>query len=110
MGDHLRVDPERLREASRFVAGKAQLLRERLDKLDGTIGKRLLEEGWTGKAATGYDGSWTDWKKGADAMIAALDESATKLADAANTYVAQDDANRDTFTGLNLPDPLTGRA
>lgn len=108
-GEGLRVDPERLLEASRFVAGKAQELRERLDKLDGTIGQRLLAEGWRGKAAKGYDGSWTDWKTGAAEMVSALDESSTKLAEAANTYVSQDDENRGDFLRLTLPD-TEGRA
>jgi hypothetical protein len=51
MADRMKVDPGRLREASRFVAGKAQAMRERLKQLDDTIGKRLLSEGWDGRAA-----------------------------------------------------------
>lgn len=88
-----RVNPIRLREASRFVADKAQAMRDRLKQLDDTIGKRLLAEGWDGTAAVKYDGSWTEWKQGAEAIIAALDESATKLADAANLYEAQEQSN-----------------
>ncbi|MDR7171776.1 WXG100 family type VII secretion target [Nocardia kruczakiae] len=94
MADQMRVDPARLREASRFVADKAQVMRERLKMLDDTAGKRLLAEGWTGSAASGYDGSWTEWRKGAEAVIEALDESSFKLADAANVYEAQENRNR----------------
>lgn len=94
LADQMRVDPAKLREASRFVADKAQAMRERLKTLDDTVGKRLLAEGWTGSAASGYDGSWTEWKKGAEAVIEALDESSFKLADAANVYEAQENRNR----------------
>ncbi|OXR40501.1 hypothetical protein B7C42_07440 [Nocardia cerradoensis] len=93
MVDQMRVDPVKLREASRFVADKAQVMRERLKTLDDTVGKRLLAEGWTGSAASGYDGSWTEWKKGAAVVIEALDESSFKLADAANVYEAQENRN-----------------
>ncbi len=72
------------------MAGKAQAMRDRLQRLDDTVGKRLLAEGWDGKAAAGYDGSWIEWKQGADTVIAALDESAAKLAETANLYEAQD--------------------
>lgn len=94
LADQMRVDPAKLREASRFVTDKAQVMRERLKALDDTVGKRLLAEGWTGSAASGYDGSWTEWKKGAEAVIEALDESSFKLADAANVYEAQENRNR----------------
>lgn len=50
-------------------------------------------KGGTGPAAVKYDGSWTEWKQGADAVIATLDESATKLAQAANLYEAQEQSN-----------------
>ncbi|WP_280275161.1 WXG100 family type VII secretion target [Nocardia wallacei] len=93
MSDLLRVDPVRLREAARFAADKAQAMRDRLGQLDDTIGKRLLAEGWDGTAAVKYDGSWTEWKQGAEAIIGALDESATKLVEAANLYEAQEQSN-----------------
>ncbi|WP_280317630.1 WXG100 family type VII secretion target [Nocardia wallacei] len=93
MTNPFRVDPARLRDASRFVADKAQAMRDRLKQLDDMIGKRLLAEGWDGMAAVKYDGSWTEWKQGADAVIAALDASATKLAEAANLYEAQEQSN-----------------
>ena len=104
MAEQMRVDPAKLREASRFVADKAQAMRERLASLDDTVGKRLLAEGWTGSAAAGYDGSWTEWKKGAETVIEALDESSFKLADAANVYEVQETANRDGIqqSSLNL--------
>ncbi|WP_280365718.1 WXG100 family type VII secretion target [Nocardia wallacei] len=102
MTDPMRVDPVRLREASRFVADKAQAMRDGLKVLDDTIGKRLLAEGWEGKAATGYDDSWTEWHQGADAIIAALAESAAKLAEAANAYEAQECANRSSIANVQL--------
>lgn len=98
MSDELEVDPSRLRDASRFTAEKAQIIRERLKQLDDTIGRELLADGWQGKAASAYDESWIEWKHGADEIVAALESSATNLADAANRYEFRDDANRDSIT------------
>lgn len=100
MSGELRVEVDRLREASRFAAGKAQTIRDELKKLDDTIGKELLADGWQGKAANAYDESWVEWKHGADTIIAALEESAANLAEAANQYETRDATNRDAITGL----------
>lgn len=105
MSGELRVDPERLREASRFVSDQATAMRARLKQLDDTIGKRLLAEGWNGTAASAYQGSWTEWKHGADTVIAALEDSSTSLASAADGYVAQDNSFRDSITGSSLDLP-----
>jgi WXG100 family type VII secretion target len=101
VSDELRVEVDRLREASRFAADKAQAIRDELTKLDDTIGKELLADGWQGKAASAYDESWVEWKAGADTIIAALEESASSLADAATQYEMRDTTNRDAITGLS---------
>lgn len=80
-------------------------MRTRLKQLDDTIGKRLLAEGWDGKAASAYEGSWTEWKRGADTILAALDDSSAALAGAANGYVAQDGSFRDSIAGSSLDLP-----
>ena len=105
MAGELAADPQRLRDASRFVSGKAHMMRERLEQLDDTIGKRLLADGWAGPAAVSFDGVWTDWRKGAETVIAALDESARNLIEAANAYEMQDASFRESVVrvGLNLP-------
>ncbi|WP_328410777.1 WXG100 family type VII secretion target [Nocardia sp. NBC_00403] len=100
MSDELRVQVDRLREASRFSADKAQAIRDELTKLDDTIGKELLADGWQGKAASAYDESWVQWKAGTDTIIAALEESAASLAEAATQYELRDTTNRDAITGL----------
>ena len=81
-------------------------MRDRLKQLDDTIGKRLLAEGWDGTAAASYDGSWSEWKRGADSVIAALDESVTQLAETAHLYEAREHDNRDTIAQVasQLPD------
>ncbi|MFQ6331611.1 WXG100 family type VII secretion target (plasmid) [Nocardia sp. CWNU-33] len=104
MSDDLHVEVDRLREASRFVADKAQSIRDELKKLDDTIGKELLADGWRGKAASAYDESWLEWKHGADTVIAALEESSANLAEAANQYETRDTTNRDAITGLQRLD------
>lgn len=82
-------------------------MRTRLKELDDMIGNRLLAEGWDGTAATGYGGSWTDWKKGADMVVDALGESSIGLADAATGYEAQDAAHSRSIqrvtNSLDLP-------
>ncbi|MGY2126396.1 WXG100 family type VII secretion target [Nocardia gipuzkoensis] len=100
MSGELQVEVDRLREASRFVSGKAQAIRDELKRLDDAIGKELLADGWQGKAASAYDESWVEWKHGAETVIAALEESATSLAEAANRYEIRDTTNQRAITGL----------
>ncbi|WP_280361449.1 WXG100 family type VII secretion target [Nocardia wallacei] len=95
MSGELRVEVDRLRDASRFISEKAQLIRDGLKQLDDTVGKELLADGWQGKAASAYDESWVEWKQGAEAIIAALKDSSTKLAYAANEYETHDVERRD---------------
>ncbi|MEU4651722.1 WXG100 family type VII secretion target [Nocardia fluminea] len=106
MSNELTVDVDRLRSAARFAKDKAQTIRDELTRLDNTMGKELLVDGWQGKAASAYDESWVEWKAGAQTVIEALEQSATSLADAATQYELRDNANRDAITkiaGLDLP-------
>ncbi|MFX0578864.1 WXG100 family type VII secretion target [Nocardia nepalensis] len=100
MSGELQVEVDRLREAARFTAGKAQTIRDELSKLDDTIGKELLVDGWHGKAASAYDESWVEWKHGAETVIAALEQSAASLSEAAIQYELRDTTNSDAITGL----------
>ncbi|WP_329405704.1 WXG100 family type VII secretion target [Nocardia vinacea] len=100
MSGELQVEVDRLRETARFTSGKAQAIRDELKKLDDTIGKELLADGWQGKAASAYDESWLEWKHGAETVIAALEESSANLAEAANQYQTRDTTNQDAITGL----------
>ncbi|WP_051175804.1 WXG100 family type VII secretion target [Nocardia exalbida] len=100
MVGELQVRVGQLREASRFIADKAQTIRERLARLDETIGGELLADGWQGRAASAYDESWVEWKRGADQIVAALETSAMNLADAANRYELRDGTNAEGLTGL----------
>ncbi|WP_063053040.1 WXG100 family type VII secretion target [Nocardia arthritidis] len=100
MAGELQVRVDQLRASSRFIAAKAQTIRERLERLDETIGSELLTDGWQGRAASAYDESWVEWERGADQIIAALETSATNLADAANRYEFRDGTNADGLTGI----------
>ncbi|MGQ4619752.1 WXG100 family type VII secretion target [Nocardia sp. R7R-8] len=100
MSEELHVEVARLREAARFAADKAQAIREELKTIDDTIGRELLADGWQGVAASAYDESWVEWKRGAGTVIDALEQSAASLAEAATRYEMRDAANRDAITGL----------
>ncbi|MFF3226409.1 WXG100 family type VII secretion target [Nocardia suismassiliense] len=89
MGE-LRVEVDRLREASRFISERAQRIKDGVGKLDGTVGRELLVDGWQGKAASAYDESWVEWKQGAELIVAALEDSAANLLTAANEYELRD--------------------
>ncbi|MFB8281208.1 WXG100 family type VII secretion target [Nocardia colli] len=100
MSGELQVKVDRLREAARFAADRAAAIRTELTKLDDTIGKNLLVDGWQGRAASAYDESWVEWKHGAETIIAALEESSVNLAEAATRYESRDATNSDAITGL----------
>ena len=93
----LRVDVGQLREAARFISERAQVIRDGVGKLDVTVGRELLMDGWQGSAASAYDESWVEWKQGAEEVVAALEVSATKLLVAADEYEARDFAGRDAI-------------
>ncbi|RJO77659.1 WXG100 family type VII secretion target [Nocardia panacis] len=101
MSEELRVNPERLREAARFIAEKAQTIRDRVKGLDDTVGRGLLCGGWRGRTASVYDESWMEWKTGADDVVAGLESSALKLVEAANRYQAQDAHTADQIARNN---------
>ncbi|WP_280456017.1 WXG100 family type VII secretion target [Nocardia brasiliensis] len=100
MAGELQVEVDRVREAARFAADRAAAIRAELKKLDDTIGKELLVDGWQGRAASAYDESWLEWKHGAETIIAALEESSVSLAETATRYESRDTTNRDALTGL----------
>ncbi|TDP42819.1 WXG100 family type VII secretion target [Nocardia ignorata] len=106
MSNQLHVEPWRLRDAASKIATKAQVIRDKVTALDNTVGKELLADGWMGQAASAYDESWVEWKAGADAIVAALEESSSKLVYAANQYEMQDAASSAAIdragTTLNL--------
>ncbi|CAM4521981.1 WXG100 family type VII secretion target [Nocardia ninae] len=97
MSDELQVEPDRLRDAARFIADKAQIIKDGIVQLDKTVGQELLADGWQGNAASAYDESWIEWKQGADDIAAALEESASNLVDAAHRYEMRDQVNRDAI-------------
>ncbi|MBB5918492.1 WXG100 family type VII secretion target [Nocardia transvalensis] len=93
----MQVDPARLREAAAYIGGKARYLGEKIAELDRTVGRELLADGWQGRSASAYDESWLEWKAGADAIVEALEQSASDLAATATLYEAQDERNSDSI-------------
>ncbi|WP_378736092.1 WXG100 family type VII secretion target [Nocardia brasiliensis] len=93
----LQVEVDRLRETARFISDRAQRIKDGVDKLDGTVGRELLVDGWQGTAASAYDESYVEWKLGAEQIVAALQDSAEKLLTAANQYEMRDGGFRDAI-------------
>ncbi|WP_433576677.1 WXG100 family type VII secretion target [Nocardia brasiliensis] len=98
MSDELQVEPNRLRDVARVIVEKAQTIRDGVGRLDTTVGKELLADGWQGRAASAYDESWVEWKQGADEIVSALETAAANLVDAAHRYEMRDRESRDTIS------------
>ncbi|WP_254190517.1 WXG100 family type VII secretion target [Nocardia noduli] len=107
LASEVQVQVDRLREAATFAAGKADAIRDELTKLDNSVGKELLVDGWQGRAASAYDESWKEWKQGAETVIAALGDTSSLLSAVAVQFEVRDAANAAAITGvssLDLPD------
>ena len=72
------------------VEAKADTLAQRLRTLDKTVGDELLVDGWQGTAASAYDESWIEWRRGAENIIGALRDLAQLLRAAADDYEQTD--------------------
>jgi WXG100 family type VII secretion target len=77
------------------VAGEldavAEGLRSGLGSLDGEV-SGLLGPGWSGEAASAYDGVWREWHQGAQQVVEGLAKMSGLLNDAASRYEATDAA------------------
>lgn len=67
----------------------AQGLRTGLGSLDGEV-TQLLGPGWSGEAASAYDGVWREWHEGAQQIVQGLATMSALLQDAARRYEATD--------------------
>lgn len=93
MSEKLEASVQRIREASAFIATKADDTAAEVKRIDRIVSGDLLGHGWQGRAATSYEKYWRDWKDSADNIVAALSDTATSIANAANEYEIQDSAN-----------------
>lgn len=75
------------------VAGEldsvAEGLRTGLGSLDGEV-TGLLGPGWSGEAASAYEGVWREWHQGAHQLAEGLARMSALLQDAASRYEATD--------------------
>ena len=78
-----------LRTVSDLRVAADSLSHER-DRADGRVG-RLLDGGWRGEAATGYQDAWTRWRDGCGDVVRGLGAMAELLA-AVERDVQQRDA------------------
>jgi WXG100 family type VII secretion target len=75
------------------VAGELETvadgLRTGLGSLDGEV-SGLLGSGWSGEAASAYDGAWREWHEGAQRVVEGLTKMSALLQDAVEGYEAAD--------------------
>ncbi|MDX1888599.1 WXG100 family type VII secretion target [Mycolicibacterium sp. 050158] len=97
----LRVTTAALATVAGELDSVAAGLRGGLGSLDGEV-SALLGPGWSGEAASAYDGVWREWHEGAQRVVEGLMAMSALLQDAAARYEATDasGAARVTEAGL----------
>jgi WXG100 family type VII secretion target len=87
------------------VAGELQSvaegLRSGLGSLDGEV-SGLLGSGWSGEAASAYDGVWREWHEGAQQVAEGLLKMSRLLQDAAQRYATTDASGAANVSGAGL--------
>ncbi len=87
------------------VAGElesvAEGLRTGLGALDGEV-SGLLGPGWSGEAASAYDGVWREWHEGAQHVVEGLVKMSALLHEGAQRYGATDAAGATNVSGSGL--------
>ncbi|MEU1983466.1 WXG100 family type VII secretion target [Nocardia sp. NPDC019395] len=96
----LRVVPEHVLDAGRFVQLTADQLVNALHSLDTDIDAVLGV--WRGNSANAYRAGWDETKQGAVEVLEALSTIAELLGVTTATFVEQDDSNSQSYPSLNL--------
>ena len=90
MGD-LRVSINEVVDASTHATNVADDIDGGLKSFGSEVDTFLSE--WVGLSSTAFDESWLEWREGADRVLAGLRQSAALLAQTAQEYAAQEQAN-----------------
>ena len=83
------VSPAELQSTKRFVDKVAQDVVTEVSSLGRTV-DAMLDGGWSGAAATSFEGGWAEWLTGARHVLHALDGMASLLGVAGRDYEDSD--------------------
>lgn len=97
----LTVDPQELTSLAQYISDTSSSLRSALTSVAGDVG-RLLEDGWTGDAATAFGQGWDDCRTGGEHILHALNDIGTRLASNSRDYTTTDSDNSERLYRLNL--------
>ena len=81
--------------AAKSVQADAEDLRDGLQEL--AYDWQNLSQGWSGAAASAYSPLFDEWHDGAATLISALEESSSKLAEAAVRYQEENSGSADSI-------------
>jgi WXG100 family type VII secretion target len=95
---NLRVNTSALAGVAGELDCVAAELRTGIGSLDAEVSD-LLGRGWSGEAATAYDGVWRDWHDGAQQVVEGLMTMSVLLQDAAGQYETTDASTAATVLG-----------
>lgn len=97
----LQVTTSALASVAGELESVAEGLRTGLGSLDGEV-SGLLGPGWSGDAASAYDGVWREWHQGAQQVVEGLARMSALLQEAVGRYEVTDalGADRVSETGL----------
>lgn len=94
MADRLRIDVDAAFNAAKSVQGDAEDLRDGLLELAQKW--QSLSDGWSGAAASAYSPLFSEWHDSAATLVAALEESASNLAEAGVRYQEEDSCSAES--------------
>jgi WXG100 family type VII secretion target len=96
------VVPEELQAASAQLSQLGAEARSELSRLGAEAGA-LLEGGWHGQAAVGFQRGWAQWFAGAAEVLDALESMARLLGATGSGYDTADEGSMRVLTGLGGP-------
>lgn len=97
----LKVTAADLRAYQKFLTDTADELRAELDSLVSE-GDSILEGDWQGVSASKFAPNWEEWKKGAQAVVDALDAEAQAVGEAAEEYERQEGENSQSLANIPI--------
>lgn len=98
---NLGVTPAELESVSAELHTLADGMRSGLSSLDEQVAG-LLGAGWSGTAASAYDGVWREWHEGANQVVQGLTAMSALLTEAAGRYAATDQTSAVDIAGDGL--------
>lgn len=71
------------------IEAAASRLRADRDRISGEV-EALLDDGWRGAAATAYAAGWSEWRDGADQVLAGLEAMVALLREVEVSFEERD--------------------